>query len=300
MTTRNRPEHPAPVGVKMDYWPCSLLLTAPSLLLDRPPGPLSATLRIACRDPYTIEVAGETCVTRASLVAPKAERKRIIAPNSGIALLFYLPLQAPRHAALRALISDRKLVDLPITLFEPLLPRIRAAMQDVRPAPEIKSLVRDVIEAISGQSLPEADGMDPRIAKACAVLDELPQREAQIRTVASRVHLWPSRLRKLFREEVGFTIGECARWRAVLHGKRGLTLTDVALEAGFHDLSHADKAINDGLRHQSVDTHRSAVRDPHQLRARRQGAGPIRRQPGGKPLPDTPRKDGSIHATQVH
>lgn len=248
MTNRTRPEHPAPAGVKIYYWPCSLLLTAPSLLLDRPTGPLSATLRIACREPYTIEVAGETRVTRASLVAPKAERKRIIAPNSDIAL-FYLPLQAPRHAALRALVKDRKLVDLPIELFAPLLPRIRAAMQHVQSATEIKSLVRDVVEAITGQPVPEHDDMDPRIAKACAVLDELPLRDAHIGTVASRVHLSPSRLRELFRQEVGFTIGEYARWRAtwraVLHWKRGLTLTDVALEAGFHDLSHADKAINE-------------------------------------------------------
>ena len=248
MTNRTRPEHPAPAGVKIYYWPCSLLLTAPSLLLDRPTGPLSATLRISCREPYTIEVAGETRVTRASLVAPKAERKRIIAPNSDIAL-FYLPLQAPRHAALRALIKDRKLVDLPIELFAPLLPRIRAAMLHVQPATEIKALARDVVEAITGQPVPEDDAMDPRIAKACAVLDELPLRDAHIGTVASRVHLSPSRLRELFRQEVGFTIGEYARWRAtwraVLHWKRGLTLTDVALEAGFHDLSHADKAINE-------------------------------------------------------
>lgn len=248
VSAQNRLEHPAPSGVKIYYWPCSLLLTAPALLLDRPTGPLSATLRIACREPYTIEVANETLVTRASLVAPRAERKRIIAPRSDIAL-FYLPLQAPRHAALRKLIGERQLIELPITLFEPLLPRIRAAMQQVQAPSEIKALTRDVVEAVTGEPVPEHEEMDPRIAKACAVLDELPLCESNISTVAQRVHLSSSRLRELFREQVGCTIGEYARWRAtwraVLNWKRGLTLTEVALEAGFHDLSHADKAINE-------------------------------------------------------
>lgn len=55
--------------------------------------------------------------------------------------------------------------------------------------------------------------------------------------------------RELFKQQTGFTIGEYARWRGVwraaLLWKRGAKLTDLAVEAGFYDLAHIDKAFNE-------------------------------------------------------
>ncbi|MFX6645104.1 helix-turn-helix domain-containing protein, partial [Acinetobacter baumannii] len=62
-------------------------------------------------------------------------------------------------------------------------------------------------------------------------------------------HLSPSRLRSLFKQEVGFTIQQYARWlavwRASLAWRQGRSLTDVAMEAGFYDLPHIDHAFNE-------------------------------------------------------
>ncbi len=240
------PEHPTPRGVTIYYWPCSLVLLAPSLILDRPTGPLSATVRIACKEPYTIEVGEQKLVTRASIVAPKAERRRILAQNSDIAL-FYLPLDTPEYSGVRTWLGDRTLVDLPLEPFAHLLPDIRRAMTEVVQPSEIKQLVQHVVEAITDRpmdSIPE----DPRVRAAREVLDQMPLSEVRLESVAQRVHLSASRLRDLFRKHTGFTIGEYARWRAVwraaLLWKRGLTITQVAEEAGFHDLAHADRAFN--------------------------------------------------------
>lgn len=242
--------HPAPQGVTIYYWPCSLVLLARSLLLDRPTGPLSATLRIACAEPYLIDVGGRQLRTRASLVAPQAPRKRIAAIDSDIAL-FYLPLDMPEYAGVRALLGDQMLLDLPVERFEPVLPRIRRAMAQVVPPGEIRDLVREVVGLLTGKPAPATvpRPLDPRVARACTVLDEMPLREVSLTAVAERVHLSPSRLRDLFRRQTGFTIGDYARWRAVWRAgmlwKRGLTLTDVAEQAGFHDLAHADRAFNE-------------------------------------------------------
>lgn len=243
-------DHPAPQGVTIYYWPCSLVLLARSLLLDRPTGPLSATLRIACAKPYQIEVGGQRLQTRASLVAPKAERKRIAAIDSEVAL-FYLPLDMPEYAGVRAVLGERSLVELPIEIFEPYIPRLRRAMREVVTPQEIKDLVTQVVAAMT-RLAPEPKTapphVDERVLKACRVLDEMPLRDFSLDAVAREVHLSSSRLRDLFRQQTGFTIGDYARWRAVwraaLLWQRGLTITRVAEEAGFHDLAHADRAFN--------------------------------------------------------
>lgn len=239
--------HPAPAGVTIYYWPCSLLLLAPSLILDRPTVPITATLRIACGKPYTIEAGGKQVVTRASLVAPKAERKRIIAMQSDIAL-FYLPLDLPEYAGLRRIIGEQSVVDLDIHDFDAFLPDIRRAMSHVLPKQEIKALVQRVVEAMTGNAAPAAAQDDPRVLSVCRLVDDLPLSQVRLDALAKQVHLSPSRLRELFKKQTGFTIGDYARWRsawrAVLLWKRGLKLTDIAIEAGFHDLAHLDRTFN--------------------------------------------------------
>ncbi len=241
-------EHPAPAGVTIYYWPCSLVLLAPSLILDRPTSPLCATLRIACREPYTIEVEGKTITTRASLVAPKAGRKRVLAVNSDVAL-FYLPIDVPEYAGLKTLLADEPVIDLPIEKFEALLPRMRQAMTEIVSADSIKQLVRDVVLAITGDQKIFIPPPDARVTEACRILDDMPLSEVSLETVAGKVHLSASRLRELFKQQTGFTIGEYARWRGVwraaLFWQRGMKLTDVAVEAGFYDLAHIDKAFNE-------------------------------------------------------
>lgn len=71
--------------------------------------------------------------------------------------------------------------------------------------------------------------------------------EVRIDRLASQVHLSESRLRELFKCQVGATIGEYSRWQAIWRAanlwRSGRKLTDVAIEAGFHDLAHADKVF---------------------------------------------------------
>lgn len=240
--------HPAEAGVTIYYWSCSLVLLAPSLLLDRPVSPLCATIRIACREPYTIEVEGKTLQTRASLVAPRAGRKRVSAVNSDIAL-FYIPIDMPEYAALKQKLGKQKIVDLPFDDVEVFVPTIRKAMVETVEPEIIKGLTRDVVRAIAGELSDGETPMDKRIVRAREILDNTPLNEVRLESLAEQVHLSPSRLRELFKKHTGFTIGQYARWRAVWRAsmlwRRGLKFTDLALEAGFHDLAHVDRAFNE-------------------------------------------------------
>lgn len=238
-------EHPTPQGMTFYFWECTLLLLARSLLLDRPTGPLAATLRIACGEPYSIEVGSKKLVTRASLTAPKAERRKIMAMNSEMAL-FYLPLEVPEYAALGELLRSELLVEIPFSKIERFVPGLRRAMQQVVPAAEIRALVRDVVTAIGGAPM-QVPAVDPRVDLARKVLADMRLCDVSLEAVARRVSLSPSRLRDLFKRHTGFTIGEYARWRAVWRAcalwERGYNLTRVAEEAGFHDLAHADRVF---------------------------------------------------------
>ena len=206
-------EHPTPQGMTFYFWECTLLLLARSLLLDRPTGPLAATLRIACDQPYTIEVGDKKLVTRASLAGPKAERRKIIAMNSNMAL-FYLPLEVPEYAGLAELLESESLVEIPFHQVEPFVPTLQRAMREIMPAAQIKALVADVVTAIGGPGK-GVDQVDPRVEMARQVLADMRLNEVSLESVSSRVNLSPSRLRDLFKRQTGFTIGEYARWRAV-------------------------------------------------------------------------------------
>ena len=245
----NKIAHPAEAGVTIYYWSCSLVLLAPSLLLDRPASPLCATLRIACNEPYTIEVEGKTLQTRASLVAPRAGRKRVTAVNSDIAL-FYIPIDMPEYAALKKKLGKQKIIDLPFEDVAAFVPTIRKAMVETLSPEAIKGLLNDVVRAITGEAADEISvPMDNRIVRAREILDDMPLNEVRLESLAEQVHLSPSRLRELFKKQTGFTIGQYARWRAVwrasLMWQRGLKFTDLALEAGFHDLAHVDRAFTE-------------------------------------------------------
>lgn len=245
MASDAAPAHPAPQGTVIYYWNSGLLMLARTLVVDRPFSPLGATLRLGCRRPYTIEVGEQTLRTRASLLAPGAGRRRIEAVDSDIAV-FYLPIEAPEHAGLATLLGDQPVVDLDFRPFEPLLPQLQAAHEGRLDPAAVRPLVRAVVQATTGRPAPERR-LDPRIAQVVARLQALPLRDFQLEPLAAEVQLSPSRLRELFRAQTGSPISQYARWQSVWRAVRlwqdGLRLTDLALEAGFHDLAHMNRAF---------------------------------------------------------
>ncbi len=129
------------------------------------------------------------------------------------------------------------------------MPTIRKAMVETLSPEAIKGLVKDVVRAITGETGEVSVPVDNRIVRAREILDDTPLNEVRLESLAEQVHLSPSRLRELFKKQTGFTIGQYARWRAVwrasLLWQRGLKFTDLALEAGFHDLAHVDRAFTE-------------------------------------------------------
>ncbi len=226
-------------------WPSGLLMLAPTLVVDRPSSPLGATLRIACAAPYTIETDEGVLRTRASLLGPKAGRRRVVAVDSDIAV-FYLPVEAPEHAGLTQALGDAQLIELDFIRFEALLPDLRTALTGALGPGHVQALVERAVHAVTGRA-PPPRRIDPRIEKIIGLLQDLPLCEFSLEALGAQIHLSPSRLRELFRVQTGYSISQYARWQAVWHAVRlwqqGRLLTDIAQQAGFHDMAHMNRAF---------------------------------------------------------
>src|SRR5262249_6798266 len=90
----------------------------------------------------------------------------------------------------------------------------------------------------------EEDDGDPRIATARSLVTPqfLALHSQPITSLATLVHLSPSRFRHLFRREMGMSVQSYLRWQRLLAALRasayGASLTEAAHAAGFADSAH--------------------------------------------------------------
>lgn len=224
------------------------LLAAPSFTLDRSGTPyrrLSATLLVACKEPFHLEVADDCRYTgNVALIAPDTPRHRTVAENSDI-LIFDVSIGSPECTALRPILRDRQLVTFELAQLHAWLPTMQKALDCTASAEEVRRLFSGVIGDIAGNA-PGERHIDSRIEAALRLIHELPFNEVNLQVLASRLHLSPSRLRHLFKDEIGSTLSRYLRWVAVWRGvdlwAQGKPLTEIAHEAGFYDLAHLNRA----------------------------------------------------------
>jgi AraC family transcriptional regulator len=90
---------------------------------------------------------------------------------------------------------------------------------------------------------------DDRVTRVLALVDEQSGETVRLRTLARAVGLSPSYLSRTFRTVVGIPLRTYLRDRRLdraqelLQDSSGSSLTEVALDAGFYDLPHFDKAF---------------------------------------------------------
>ncbi len=81
------------------------------------------------------------------------------------------------------------------------------------------------------------------------LVESLPLDRLTLPLLAKEAGVSPSRLRALFQQAFGCAPAQYMRWvnawKAIRAWRRGVRLTDVAHDAGFHDLAHIDHAIKE-------------------------------------------------------
>ncbi|MBA3979058.1 MAG: hypothetical protein C0462_00485 [Alcanivorax sp.] len=243
-----------PAGMRVYYGRRRFLLIAQSYRMNRIDSPyrrLSATLLLACGEPFELDAGnGASVVATVALIAPGVPRRRTVALDSNL-FIFDFPIGTPDCALLQSEFSDGtevKLLDP--GLFADLQSRLWRAAEGVVPCSEVAELFSLVVRAISGKE-PASISVDWRIERTLHLVDQLLLNQVDVPELAAQVNLSPSRLRCLFKQEMGCSLGYYARWvalwRAVELWKQGKSITDMAHEAGFYDLAHLDRVYNEIL-----------------------------------------------------
>ncbi|HLD64759.1 MAG TPA: AraC family transcriptional regulator [Pseudomonas sp.] len=225
------------------------LLLAPTFVLDRSPTPyrrLSATLLIACKEPFHLEIGDGILIhSQVALIGPKVLRKRLIAPNSNLAI-FDVPIQAPEFSALNGIMLGQPVITPSLERFAHLLPALARAFDGLASHAEVRALFKEAINVLMPAPREERP-LNPRVAKAIALIDQQPLNSLTLEYLASQLHLSPSRLRHLFKEETGSSIRQFSRENAVRRAialwTQGRSLTDVAHETGLYDVAHLHHAF---------------------------------------------------------
>lgn len=116
-------------------------------------------------------------------------------------------------------------------------------LQDAGHAREVLQTVLDVL----GDGSTPALERDERVAKVCARIAAEPLTVPVPLELAAAVGLSASRLQHLFREQLGITLSEYARWqrikRAGLSLQHGYSLTEAAHAGGFADSAHFSRTF---------------------------------------------------------
>lgn len=181
----------------------------------------------------------------ACAVVPSNVPHRLLAGDGGVLLLFVDPTtDVGRQIAHRFApddihaFADRGLADLRA--------RARAALTATCDAKEADDLRATLVRMLCGeQSI--GPRFDARVTKVLALLGGPKGESCSLATLAHHVQLSSSRLRHLFRQQVGLSVRGYKLWlrlrRAAEHLGHSGSVTEAAYAAGFADSAHLSRSF---------------------------------------------------------
>jgi AraC family transcriptional regulator len=144
--------------------------------------------------------------------------------------------------------SASELPALPEGLLNVLLPVLLASGGQVPDEQAGQAILSHVLTTLIGPTWDEGPD-DPRIATALSLMTPqfLVEQSQPITSLATHVHLSPSRFRHLFRSQMGLSVQSYLRWQrliaALRTSARGASLTEAAHAAGFADSAHLTRVF---------------------------------------------------------
>lgn len=212
-------------------WDGGWCMLAPRLH-NRPHRHVAASLLVGLEQPIRVQLAGHWLTAPAVWAAP--DLSQALSADGPVAVVHL----DPDHLAWRCLGLEGPGGPLPLARF----PAFHAALRELAATPQMAPALalRRALESGKPRVL------DPRVAQACLAL-RAGDGDVGGAALAAEVGLSESRLRHLFRAEVGVTLKrfqlhlKCAR--ALTLWRDGMTLTDLALAAGFYDQPHLNRTL---------------------------------------------------------
>jgi AraC-like DNA-binding protein len=157
----------------------------------------------------------------------------------------------PGTLAARRLVEPRaELAILPIerSRLGEVVPRLLDGWRERYDSRRAEALLDEVVGFLApGQERGRHVAIDPRVARACDVLESGPRRRVSLEEIAAIVALSPSRLAHLFTREVGIPTRRYLLWlrlrQAIDELADGASLEEAAFAAGFADGPHLSRTF---------------------------------------------------------
>lgn len=201
-----------------------------SAMDNRPHQHVAASLLVSLQDSLHVTV-NDQCLTR-PLVRVPPEARQSLHSDRPLAVM-HLDPDEPAWWALREADGDEQLP----------LAGLQQSLRALADGEVHADLACDFIRALRQPS--PANPPDARIIHACQQLRE--DNSLDLEALAATANLSASRFRRLFREQLGVTFKrfvlhlKCQR--ALLLWERGMTLTELAVAAGFYDQPHLNRTL---------------------------------------------------------
>ncbi|HSW13878.1 MAG TPA: AraC family transcriptional regulator, partial [Solimonas sp.] len=110
------------------------------------------------------------------------------------------------------------------------------------------ALFGEMVDAVCDPTRPPLQ-REPRILRAMQMIEALPLDQLSHDELSRELQLSASRTRALFQRQLGCTMSQYMRWvaawKAAAMWRQGRSFTEIALAAGFYDLAHADRVMNE-------------------------------------------------------
>jgi len=185
----------------------------------------------------TLEVSG--------VFIPPDHSHRIEAGHSRILALYLEPESDEYRSLIQPIATGTTHSFVSLTLSAPGLADLRSLLTEGGNAEVAWSTCRTALGL--GSSAARPVNLDPRIEQVIGIIRGEPDRSHALEPLAAAVHISPSRLIHLFREQVGIPIRRFTVWsrvRQVVHlAVDGATLTEAAHAAGFSDTAHMSNTL---------------------------------------------------------
>ncbi len=206
----------------------------------------AASLIIALDAPFRLELRdGVDEKVRACVLAPNAENRvsiegRFVSIMADVDSSVFEPLAPILNGNAWSAIDAERL--------KPVLPQLGALLETPHTERQVRTLVDDCIEAITGQRpRPLTVSLDRRITRVLKLIrDGLPD-EPNTDALAEAVGLSRSRLLHLFKEQLGLPMGQYLLWRRLFEAARlwdeGLSMAEAGHAAGFYDQAHYTRTM---------------------------------------------------------
>lgn len=231
------------------YWPRCFVMRTGNFrqeFREKPYQRLSATLIANPTHPFTL-LTGEsgTVNTQLALLSPTSRRRQFIM-DGGDGFLFDIDITTEAYRRIKPLLPmdgshqpDGSMVDIVLGHLETLKGTVLSTGDAI-------TLFNRIIDLVAEGCKPPRE-LDARIKQILGIIDTHARDEITVSGLAETVGLSESRLRSLVQSQLGCNLARFLRWTAAWKTaelwRPGITYTEVAHAAGFHDLSHANRTF---------------------------------------------------------